>query len=121
MVSIQNISISFAGEKLFKDITFTVNPKERIGLAGKNGAGKTTLLRIIYGEYQPETGSVILPEGTEIGYLPQEKKIKSTKTVIEETLSVFTRVHQLKKKAEEISVELATRTDYESKSYLKLH
>ncbi len=120
MISIQNISIAFGGEKLFDSITFTVNEKERIGLAGKNGAGKTTLLNIISKKIVPLTGSITLPAGMEIGYLPQEKTIRSNCSVMEETLSIFQNIILLKKEIVLLEKEIANRTDYESKYYLKL-
>ncbi len=54
MISIDNLTVSFGGWDLFKDISLVVNPKDRIGLVGKNGAGKTTLLKVLTGE-QPAT------------------------------------------------------------------
>jgi ATP-binding cassette subfamily F protein 3 len=49
MVSIDNVTVSFGGWDLFKDISLLINPRDRIGLVGKNGAGKTTLLKVIMG------------------------------------------------------------------------
>ena len=120
MISIQNIQIAFGGETLFENVTITLNAKERVGLAGKNGAGKTTLLRIIAGDLEAQKGSVILPEAIETGYLPQEKKIKSKLTVIEETLTVFQKVLFLERELERLSNEITLRTDFETKQYLQL-
>src|ERR1700730_1787941 len=64
--------MQFGGEYLFRDVTFTVRPSDRVGLVGPNGAGKSTLLRIIAGGYEPESGSINMPTGFTIGYLPQE-------------------------------------------------
>ena len=50
MISIDNLTVSFGGWDLFSDISFLINPKDRIGLVGKNGAGKSTLLKVITGE-----------------------------------------------------------------------
>ncbi|MBR2049509.1 MAG: ABC-F family ATP-binding cassette domain-containing protein, partial [Rikenellaceae bacterium] len=58
MIAIDNLTVSFGGWTLFDEISFLVNPKDRIGLVGKNGAGKTTLLRIITGEQQATSGAV---------------------------------------------------------------
>ena len=55
-VSILNLSLSFTGKTLFKDIGFQIEPGDRVGLIGPNGAGKTTLLNIIMGEITPESG-----------------------------------------------------------------
>ncbi len=72
MIALEHISMQFTGDYLFRDVTFTVRPGDRMGLVGPNGAGKTTLLRIIAGVYEPESGSVNLPTAYKTGYLPQE-------------------------------------------------
>ncbi len=110
----------FTGDDLFTDITFLIREKDRIGLVGKNGAGKTTLLKLICGIEQPSKGEVVVPQGVTIGYLPQEKNVNSTKTVLDEALSAFDEYHQLERESERIQQELAERTDYESAQYHKL-
>ena len=120
MISIQNLSMHFTGEDLFTDISFLIREKDRIGLVGKNGAGKTTLLRLICGLEQPSKGDIIIPQGITIGYLPQEKNVNSTKTVLDEALSAFDEYHQLERDSECLQQELAERTDYESPQYEKL-
>ncbi|MBO6057245.1 MAG: ABC-F family ATP-binding cassette domain-containing protein [Bacteroidales bacterium] len=120
MISIQNLSIHFTGQDLFTDINFMIREKDRIGLVGKNGAGKTTLIRIIAGLEQPSHGNVVMSDDVTIGYLPQEKNIHSTKTVLEETMTAFEEFHQIEKKLAQLQDELAQRADYESDSYQKL-
>lgn len=120
MISIQNLSIHFTGQDLFTGINFMIREKDRIGLVGKNGAGKTTLIRIIAGFEQPSHGGVVMSDDVTIGYLPQEKNIHSTKTVLEETMTAFEEYHQIEKKLVQLQDELSQRTDYESDSYQKL-
>ncbi len=120
MISIQNLSIHFTGQDLFTDINFMIREKDRIGLVGKNGAGKTTLIRIIAGLEQPSHGNVVMSDDVTVGYLPQEKNIHSTKTVLEETMTAFEEYHHIEKKLAQLQDELAQRTDYESDSYQKL-
>ena len=120
MISIQNLSIHFTGQDLFTDINFMIREKDRIGLVGKNGAGKTTLIRIIAGLEQPSHGSVVMSDDVTIGYLPQEKNIHSTKTVLEETMTAFEEYHQIEKNIAKLQDELSQRTDYETDSYQKL-
>ena len=120
MISIQNLSIHFTGQDLFTDINFLIREKDRIGLVGKNGAGKTTLIRIIAGLEQPSHGGVVMSDDVTIGYLPQEKNIHSTKTVLEETMTAFEEYHQIERKLAQLQDELSQRTDYESDSYQKL-
>ena len=49
MISVDNIAVEFSGTVLFSDISFVINPTDRIALMGKNGAGKSTLLKILAG------------------------------------------------------------------------
>jgi ATP-binding cassette subfamily F protein 3 len=120
LVTLNNIGKEFGGEELFSGASFSINPKDRIGLAGKNGSGKTTLLRIIKGEIQPSLGEVVVPEGHTMGYLPQEMIITTQKTVIEETLDAFKHIEIKKKRLEHIQSEMVNRTDYDSRAYHKL-
>ena len=75
MISLDNLTVSYGGWTLFDNISFLINPKDRIGLVGKNGAGKTTLLRIITGEQQPTSGAVTLNGDCTIGDLPQTMRV----------------------------------------------
>lgn len=60
MLELNNISKGFPGVKALKNINFTLNQGEIIGLAGENGAGKSTMIKILGGVYQPDQGSIIL-------------------------------------------------------------
>ena len=120
MISVNNLSVHFTGEFLFTNVSFNIREKDRIGLVGKNGTGKTTILRIIAGIQKPETGEVILPSGQTIGYLPQEMKVNSRKTVYDEAVTAFMEVLDVKKQIEKYSDELVQRTDFESEEYLKI-
>lgn len=71
MIQVSNLSKSYGRQVVFDDVTFTVNPGERIGLVGRNGHGKTTLLKMITGEERPDSGSVSVPADYRIGYLSQ--------------------------------------------------
>ena len=68
MVSINNLSLYFGGQDIFKDISFMVNKGDKIGLVGKNGAGKSTLLKVLAKEQSPNNGNVSIPNGIIIGY-----------------------------------------------------
>ena len=120
MISIDKLTVQFGGFELFGNISFVINPKDRIGLIGKNGAGKTTLLKIIAREQESSFGVVTIPSGINVGYLPQQMKHQSNKTVINESLSAFDKILSLEKEIEQIGIELSKRDDYESKEYLKL-
>jgi ATP-binding cassette subfamily F protein 3 len=117
MISVNNLSVNFGGFDLFKEISFLINEKDRIGLVGKNGAGKSTLLKIIYGIESPSSGSVSVPKDASLGYLPQQMKLASGDTVKVEAEKAFTELNRLEKRIDEITHEISERTDYESKSY----
>lgn len=85
MINVENLSKSYGGHVLFDNISFKLNPKERLGLVGKNGHGKTTLFRIITREESSDSGSVIIPKHYRIGYVRQELAF-SEKTVLQEAM-----------------------------------
>ncbi len=120
MISLNNISIAFNGIPLLKDISFVINKKDRIGLTGKNGAGKSTLLKIIIGLQEKDAGNISIPNGTTLGYLPQQMKYPEGKTVINEALTAFDETLSIKNKIEELNLQLAERTDYETDEYLSI-
>lgn len=120
MISLDKINLNFGGFELFKDISFMINPKDRIGLIGKNGAGKTTLLKIISGKESPTTGKVNFPKDLTIGYLPQEMRHKDERSLKDEVTLAFEELLHTRRLMEETNHLIASRTDYHSNDYLKL-
>ncbi len=120
MVSVNQLAVEFGGFSLFNDVSFLVNPKDKLGLAGKNGAGKSTLLKILAGIQSPTRGVVSIPKDIKIGYLPQHMKHDDTGTVWEEVEKAFGELKVLESEIEKLNLQLAERTDYESESYLDL-
>jgi ATP-binding cassette subfamily F protein 3 len=117
MISIEQLTVEFGGSPLFDDISFLVNDKERVALVGKNGAGKTTLLRILAAEQQPTRGRVSLPKDLTIGYLPQTMIHAENTTVMQEAEKAFEHITSLQAEIEQMTIELAERTDYNSAEY----
>ncbi|WP_348716323.1 ribosomal protection-like ABC-F family protein [uncultured Alistipes sp.] len=120
MISLDNLTVSYGGWTLFDNISFLINPKDRIGLVGKNGAGKTTLLKLIVGLQQPTSGAVTKNGECTVGYLPQQMKVADTTTLAEETAKAFEEVLRLEAEIERLTAEIAERTDYESPEYDQL-
>ena len=112
--------MQFTGEDLFTDISFMIREKDRIGLVGKNGAGKTTLIKLLCGLEQPSKGDVIMSDDVTIGYLPQEKNVHSTKTVLDEAMTAFEEYYEIERRLIKLQDELSDREDYESDSYQRL-
>jgi ATP-binding cassette subfamily F protein 3 len=120
MISIHKLSVNFTGDFLFKDLSFVVGDRDRIGLVGKNGAGKSTLLKVIHKELEPESGVMVITAGFKTGYLPQEMSNNFERNVWDETVSAFVEQKQLERQIAHIAEQLSLREDYESDAYHKL-
>lgn len=116
-ISINSLKVEFSAKCLFDNISYIINPKDKIALVGKNGAGKSTMLKIIAGLQKPTSGNVAMPRDTTVGYLPQHITVSDTSTVIDEVRSAFSHVDEMRARLDEINHQLATRTDYESDTY----
>lgn len=120
MVSVDGLTVEFGGTTLFKDVSFVINPKDRIALMGKNGAGKSTLLKILAGVRTATRGSVSAPKDCTVCYLPQHLMTEDGRTVFEEASQAFAHLRKMEAEIDSMNNELATRTDYESDSYMAL-
>jgi ATP-binding cassette subfamily F protein 3 len=107
LVSLDNISMRFGSQEVFRDVTMIVNTRDRIGLVGRNGAGKTTLLRILRGLQEPSEGKVVTAPGTEVGYLPQQMKYKDSQSLWEEVMRAFEHVRALEDEIRDIESRIS--------------
>ena len=83
MLTVSQVSKSFAGRILFDDVSLQVNRGDRIGLVGPNGAGKSTLFSLILDESSPDAGKVSVEKNVTLGYLPQETAVAGEESVLE--------------------------------------
>ena len=120
MVSIDALTVEFGGTTLFKDISFVINPGDRIALMGKNGAGKSTLLKILAGVTSPTRGGVSAPKDCTICYLPQHMLTSDERTVFEEASQAFAHLREMEAEIEALNEQLTVRTDYESLEYMAI-
>ncbi len=118
MISIDNIAVEFSGQTLFKDISFVINPEDKIALMGKNGAGKSTMMKIIADKQKPTKGHVRAPKDAVIAYLPQHLLTEDNSTVFEEASKAFGKIFEMRDEMTRLNKELETRTDYESDDYM---
>ena len=108
ILSVEKIEKSFGARTLFSGASFQVNPGDRFALVGPNGAGKTTLLKIIMGLDSPDAGNVTFAKDVNIGYLEQETKLASDRSVIDEVMASAHEIQALGQRAEELQHEIAT-------------
>lgn len=118
MISVDNLAVEFSGTTLFSDVSFVINPTDKIALMGKNGAGKSTMMKIVAGEQKGTRGNVRVPKDTVIAYLPQHLLTEDNCTVFEEAAKAFKHVFDMRDEMERLNKELETRTDYESDAYM---
>ncbi len=86
MLTISGLSKAHGNRTLFRGVTFVLGDGRRVALVGANGVGKTTLLEIVMGLQLPDAGEVHRSADLRIGYLPQDKPVESSGTVLDETL-----------------------------------
>lgn len=106
MLELQNLSLQFNGEYLFRDVSVTIHAGDKLALVGANGAGKTSLFRLITGVLQPESGNVAIQKRVKIGYLPQEQILHSGKCLLDEAATGASDVMELRDREAEIMSDL---------------
>ena len=109
LINIEHIYKYFNGEPLLKDISFTLNENEKVGIVGKNGCGKSTLLKMILGEEEydiPPAGAnecEFTVKDCAVGFLAQNSGLDSEATVIEEMTAAFSKLAEIKKRMDELT------------------
>jgi ATP-binding cassette subfamily F protein 3 len=120
MISVDHLSVIFGGFSLFREISFLINSRDKIGLVGRNGAGKTTLLKVFMRLQQPDEGKVVVPPGIRLGYLPQQMVLVDDKTLFAEAGSAFDEILNLEEEIRSLTYLIGVSHDYESPEYTDL-
>lgn len=120
MITVDALTVEMGGSALFSDLSFVINPKDRIALMGKNGAGKSTMLKILAGVREPSRGRVNMPSDFRVAYLPQHLLTEDGRTVFEEAEQAFGHIHAMEARMAYLNTQLETRTDYESEEYMAI-
>jgi ABC-2 type transport system ATP-binding protein len=123
-VKVQHLYKSYSGKIAVKDLTFTVDPGEILGLIGPNGAGKSSTIKIILDFMKPDSGEVkifgqqmIESSKNQIGYLPEERGLYQNLTAIELILYLASLKGMKKAESEKKADELLHQTDmFENKN-----
>ena len=111
ILTVQNLHKAFGGNVVLKDVSFTLQDRQRMGLVGVNGCGKTTLLRILAGKEQPDGGSVSLFKGLRMGYMEQQYVPQSGATVFDELKAVYAPVFAMEEKLRALEAQMAQAQD----------
>ncbi len=111
LLTLQNVTKSFAMNTVLKDINLTLQAGSRMGLVGVNGSGKSTLFRLISGVMEPDEGTISLVKGTRVGVLTQDADIKSDLTIQQELERVFDPVREMERKLRDMEAEMAEKHD----------
>ena len=111
LLTLQNVTKSFAMNTVLKDINLTLQAGSRMGLVGVNGCGKSTLFKLISGAMEPDEGTISLSKGTRVGVLTQDADIQSDLTIQQELERVFEPVREMERKLRQMEAEMAEKHD----------
>ena len=111
LLTLQNITKSFAMNTVLKDVNLTLQAGSRMGLVGVNGSGKSTLFRLISGVMEPDSGTISLMKGARVGVLTQDADIQSDLTIQQELERVFEPVREMERKLRDMEAEMAEKHD----------
>ena len=114
MLNITNVSKSYSSRDLFSAVNFTIAMSDRIAIIGTNGSGKTTLFEIIAGKIRPDSGSVTLQRGSNIGYLRQDIIVSSQQTLLNHVSGSSDYINKLARKIHLIHEDLSREKDEET-------
>ena len=106
VLSVHNLTMTYIEHNLFTDISFNIEPKDKVGFIGANGVGKTTIFRILNGEISPTAGSVFVSKNTKVGYMQQHACTHPNRSVYDEVLSVFEYLEVMHEQIEALSIQI---------------
>lgn len=108
LIECSNITKSFQGIPLLKDITFKIDDHDKVAIIGVNGAGKTTILKIIAGEENYDSGDLFCNKELTLGYLKQQYDLAMDKTVYDVGLDVFAPLITIENRLRQLENEMTT-------------
>ena len=111
VLDVNNLKKEFGSDLLFSDVTFTLNPFDKLAIIGQNGAGKTTLVKMILNQESIDAGSINIASNKTVGYLSQVMIHSFENTLYEEMLCAFDEVIAIGKKMNEVMEKLTSDPD----------
>jgi ATP-binding cassette subfamily F protein 3 len=107
IINIDHITVNYTGREIFRDLSWAIGDRDRIGLVGPNGAGKSSLMKTIAGVYQPDAGIVGIQRHVHVGYLPQEVKLSAGGTLLDEAMTLPPELAEVEAELNRIEASLA--------------
>ena len=117
VLSCKNICKSYGITEVLKDITFSINEGDKVGIIGSNGEGKSTLFKILTKELSQDDGEVFVDKNKTLGYLSQHLSLDSENTIYDEMLLVFDDLQRLEKKIADLEVKMNEPYDANNAEY----
>lgn len=117
VLNCKGIKKSYGIDEILRDVTFSINEGDRVGLIGINGAGKSTIFKIIATSLDVDSGDLYIDKNKKIGYLSQNLSLSSDNSIYEEILSVFSEILDLENKLSQLEIKLNQPYDSSNSSY----
>ncbi len=108
LLSCNHLSKSFGEDVILRDVAFHLEDREKAAVVGINGSGKSTLLKMIAGEWESDTGEVVLSRGKTMGYLAQNPELSGEETIYETLLEVKRNLVRLEEKIQMLELRMTT-------------
>ena len=119
IVTLHHLTINFFGREIFRNLTWAIGDRARVGLVGPNGAGKSSLLRAIAGELTPESGQVVRARGLRVGFLPQDIDLPPQQTVLEAASQPDAEISALEAELARLDAQLGEQAIYSNEHALQ--
>ena len=107
ILHVNNITVNFAGRELYRDLSWFIGDRDRVGLVGPNGVGKSTLLKVLLGEVEPDEGQIAMQNGTRLGYLPQDIELAEGLTLIDAAMVKPRALEEIESRLESVEAQLS--------------
>lgn len=117
ILSCKDICKSYGIRDVLKDITFSINEGDKVGIIGANGEGKSTLFKIITKEISQDSGEIFIDKNKTLGYLSQNLALNSDKNIYEEALSVFQELLNIEERLSSLEIKMNEPYDENNASY----
>lgn len=118
ILHISNLAINYAGREIFRELSWTIGDRDRVGMVGPNGAGKSSLLKAIRGIVTPDSGYINIQRGVMVGYLPQEVEQPTGMTLLEAALIQPPRLAQVEAEINALEEQLGDPDVYSDENRL---